>query len=270
MITCNLHTHTNYCDGANTPREMVEAAIEKGFRAIGFSGHGYTPFDLSCCMSEEGMRLYRAEIAALKAEYAGRIDVFLGLENDAGYLHPRADYDYTIGSVHQVEKNGRFYCIDSIVPAFLEAVREVGGGDALALVRAYYDAVVELAESNVADILGHFDIVTKLNNDNALFDMQGKAYRAMAETAMERVVKSGIIVEINTGGMAKGYRDVPYPDPFLWGMMRELGAKVILSADAHSCDMIDYRLDEMALALRDAGFQSRMELTKSGFVEVEM
>lgn len=270
MMISNLHTHTAYCDGMNTPREMVEAAIAKGFRAIGFSGHGYTPFDLSCCMSEENMRLYHEEIPALKAEYAGRIDVFFGLENDAGHLHPRQRYDYTIGSVHYVEKNGRFYCVDEHAQSFQKGVREACGGDSLAFVKGYYDIVVRLAESAAADILGHFDVVTKLNRGNALFDMEGKAYRAMAEAAMKRVVKSGMIVEINTGGMAKGHRDVPYPDPFLWGLMRELGAKIILSSDAHSCNMLDYRLEETAHALRRAGFRSRMELTKHGFVEMEL
>ena len=30
MIKCDLHTHTVFCDGKNTPEEMVLSAIEKG------------------------------------------------------------------------------------------------------------------------------------------------------------------------------------------------------------------------------------------------
>ena len=37
----NLHTHTTFCDGKDTPEELVEAAIAKGFDSIGFSGHSY-------------------------------------------------------------------------------------------------------------------------------------------------------------------------------------------------------------------------------------
>ena len=40
----NLHTHTIYCDGINTPEELVEAAIAKGFDSIGFSGHSYMSY----------------------------------------------------------------------------------------------------------------------------------------------------------------------------------------------------------------------------------
>jgi predicted metal-binding protein len=31
MIKSNFHTHTTFCDGKNTPREMVERALELGF-----------------------------------------------------------------------------------------------------------------------------------------------------------------------------------------------------------------------------------------------
>ena len=35
----NLHTHSSYCDGKDTPEELVLYAISAGFSSIGFSGH---------------------------------------------------------------------------------------------------------------------------------------------------------------------------------------------------------------------------------------
>ena len=35
----NYHTHTTYCDGKNTPEEIVLEAIRLGLDTIGFSGH---------------------------------------------------------------------------------------------------------------------------------------------------------------------------------------------------------------------------------------
>ena len=35
----NLHTHSSYCDGKDTPEELVLYAINSGFSSIGFSGH---------------------------------------------------------------------------------------------------------------------------------------------------------------------------------------------------------------------------------------
>ncbi len=82
MISFDLHTHTTYCDGKNTPEEMVKAALDAGLSCIGFSGHGYAPYDLDCCMTIEGSAAYRAEIAALREKYAGRIAILCGVEQD--------------------------------------------------------------------------------------------------------------------------------------------------------------------------------------------
>ena len=45
MVRSNFHTHTRYCDGKDSPAELAEAAFALGFRALGFSGHSFTPFD---------------------------------------------------------------------------------------------------------------------------------------------------------------------------------------------------------------------------------
>ena len=42
------HCHTRYCDGADTVEAMAEAAAARGLAALTFTGHGYTPHDLSC------------------------------------------------------------------------------------------------------------------------------------------------------------------------------------------------------------------------------
>ena len=76
----NLHTHSSYCDGKDTPEQMVLAAIEKGFDGIGFSGHSYMYYSNYVQMTPEKTEKYRAEIARLKEKYREKIDVFCGLE----------------------------------------------------------------------------------------------------------------------------------------------------------------------------------------------
>ena len=41
----NLHTHTKYCDGTDSPEELVCEAVKRGFSALGFSGHEYSVYD---------------------------------------------------------------------------------------------------------------------------------------------------------------------------------------------------------------------------------
>ena len=74
----NLHTHTTFCDGKNTPEEMVISAIQKGFYSLGFSAHAYAPYGLEYCMrDEEG---YIKEIARLKEKYKDKIEIYLGAD----------------------------------------------------------------------------------------------------------------------------------------------------------------------------------------------
>ena len=59
----NLHTHSTYCDGADTPKEMVERALELGFDTIGFSGHSHMYFSPLIGMTPEATEEYKKEIA---------------------------------------------------------------------------------------------------------------------------------------------------------------------------------------------------------------
>ena len=70
MSKTDFHMHTVFCDGKNTPEEMVRAAIEKGMAAVGISGHSHTWFDESYCMAKEKLPAYRAELTRLKSVYA--------------------------------------------------------------------------------------------------------------------------------------------------------------------------------------------------------
>ncbi|MBR6526439.1 MAG: PHP domain-containing protein [Lachnospiraceae bacterium] len=82
MIPSNYHTHTQFCDGKNSPEEIVHEAICLGCPEVGFSGHSYTFFDESYCMTQTGTQEYIAEIRALQEKYRGKIKILLGVEQD--------------------------------------------------------------------------------------------------------------------------------------------------------------------------------------------
>ena len=72
MIWQDLHVHTTYCDGKNTPEEMVLAAIDKGLVRLGFSGHAYQSFDQEPSMSIEGTAAYRTVEGQWNARVAAK------------------------------------------------------------------------------------------------------------------------------------------------------------------------------------------------------
>ena len=134
----NLHTHSTWCDGADSPRRIAESAIEKGFDVIGFSSHAMLPADpLGWPLTAAKIPGYAAEIRALAKEFASRIEIRLGVEADyvKGACFPdRKTYaalapDYIIGSIHfVVAPDGAWACVDENPQRLVADVREHFGG----------------------------------------------------------------------------------------------------------------------------------------------
>ena len=109
-MLANFHTHTTFCDGKNTPEEIVLYSIENGFDAIGFSGHGFTPYDLRYCMKDT--LGYIKEIKRLKEKYKDKITVLLGCEYDLLSDNDLSKFEYVIGSCHSIIKDGKYLSVD--------------------------------------------------------------------------------------------------------------------------------------------------------------
>ena len=264
---CTVHCHTSLCDGQNTPAEMAAAAFAQGVKVLGFSGHSHTPHDTSYCMSRENTARYRAEIRTLQAEYAGRMTILCGLEWDRWSDEKPEDWDYTIGSVHYVTgpKTGTRYAVD-YRPEDLRACLEEFDGDGCAMAEGYFADVAEVAARRPT-ILGHFDLLKKLNGTGAFFDESSSRYRRAALAALESAAGRVQALEINTGGLARGYREELYPAPFLLERWRQLGGRVIFTADAHSTGGLLFGFDRAAAAARAAGFCRAAVLNSRGEIE---
>jgi histidinol-phosphatase (PHP family) len=239
----NLHTHTKYCDGHDDPEELVLRAIELGFKTIGFSGHEYADYDLDVCMTRENTLKYRAEVLSLKEKYAGRIKIRLGIERDYFSEPDDFPYEYIIGSVHYVKKDGVYISVDDTEEKTERYVEDHFGGDFRSYVEAYYDTIGGIIDKTGADIVGHFDIVTKFNEGNRYFDEHSTWYKKAALRALARVARTRPIVEINTGAMARGYRTRPYPDRFILDEADRLGCPIIVSSDCHNKAELNYGFD---------------------------
>jgi len=243
-LKADWHIHTGWCDGQASPAEMAEAALAAGLEALGFSGHSYTFFDETWCMSPAGTEAYRREVSALREEYAGRLDIFCGVEQDYHSLEPTAGYDYVIGSVHYVRVGTDFLPVDES-PAHLRAGAEKHfGGDIYAFAEAYFETVSRVAEIPGCSVVGHFDLIAKFNEREILFDEGHPRYIAAWQAAAEKLLRSGLPFELNTGAVARGYRSVPYPAPEILRWLASRGAKFLLSSDSHAPGSLCYGFEE--------------------------
>ena len=242
----NYHTHTTYCDGKDTPIELAEAAVSLGCSALGISGHGFTPFDTSYCMSVEGTEAYVRELTELKRRYAEVLDIRIGLERDYYGAEDGYEWDYTIGSVHYVKKDGEYLPVDENETMFRAAADRCFGGDVYAFIEAYYRCVGDIYEKTKCRIVGHFDLITKFNEGGKYFDESHPRYQAAAGEALERLRGKPVLFEVNTGAMARGYRTAPYPAPAIREKILAMGGRMILSSDCHDKKDLLFGLRELA------------------------
>ena len=262
---CSVHTHTTMCDGAGTPEAMAAAAYAAGVKYYGFSCHSFSPnpMDFGCNLPPDTTE-YRRKVLALREEYAGRMEILLGIEWDSWTEGQPQGYDYWIGSVHALrDADGGYYAVDNTPETFRECLEKVFHGDALSMVEAYYKSVAEMA-ARKPDILGHIDLVTKYAERHAFFDETHPRYRKAALEALGAVDPAATLLEINTGAMSRGWRTTPYPAKFILEAWRETGGRVIITADTHHPDTILYGYDKALTAAREAGFQSCVILTAHG------
>lgn len=245
MSDCDLHTHTVFSDGEDTPEEMVSAALERGFKTIGISDHSYTSHDDGWCMKRGAIPAYIAEISRLKEKYAGQIEVLCGVEQDLYADLPPVGFDYVIGSVHYLKKGGEYFPVDENAELLSDAVRRGFGGDPAAFAEAYFAAVAAFADDPKIDIIGHFDLLTKFRARHALFDEDDPRYIRAWQSAADRLVAAGKCFEINTGAIARGYHSSTYPSEKIISYLIDRGARLILSSDSHSRDTIGYGFEEL-------------------------
>src|SRR5262245_56997162 len=178
-------------------------------------------------MREDQLDGYLAEVEALRAEFAGQIEVRLGLEADYAEGHEeelerwlgRADWDLVLGSVHWVA--GDWIDDPSRSPARFE--RE----GAERLYDEYYRLLGKAARTRLFDVLTHFDLPKKHGH-------RPSSVRADAEdAAVVAAREGGCAVEISSAGLRKPVAEA-YPEPRLLSKLVAAGVPVTFSSDAHA------------------------------------
>ena len=264
MILADYHTHSTLDDGKSTLAEMASAACARGLRYFGFSGHSWCPWEEDYCISREKIRGYLETARALKARYEGRMEVFTGLELDLYGQRPEG-LDYAIGSVHGIVRDWVMYAVDESPETTRRTVEEVFGGDPYRYTDAYFELVAQLPEQTGCDWIGHFDLVSKFNQQDPLFDEESPRYLGRALEVLEHLVRKGMCFEVNTGAITRGYRAAPYPAKTILRRLRELGGELILNSDAHHVSHLLGSFQEAEELVKETGFTHVNIWTRDGF-----
>ncbi|WP_166240526.1 histidinol-phosphatase [Paenibacillus turpanensis] len=249
----DLHTHHDRCGHAEGGiRDYIEAAIRHGLGVIGISDH--SPYFgekkdhpwPKITMAKSDFPNYIDEVLRLKQEYAGRIEVLLGVESDFFPEHAqvykevyeRYPFDYIIGSVHQ----------SGGVSIFNK--RRWNGlteKEKIAHKEEYYRLITESAKSGMFDILGHIDAMKGFYP--AFSDIQTDA----VDKTLKVIGEADIAIEINTSGKTKDCGGW-YPSDSILERALHYNVQVTFGSDAHVPDRVGDEWDQVAKRLKEIGF----------------
>jgi histidinol-phosphatase (PHP family) len=217
-------------------------------------------------MSLESAPRYAAEVSAVKKEYLGKMEIFCGVEQDYYSIEPNYKCDYRIGSVHYIKKDSEYVVVDGgSAEELVKRIEKYWNGDRMAMCEEYYEMVSRLPAVTKCEIIGHIDVITKLNELAGLFNTTDRRYIDAAYSAVDTLCKADMIFEINTGAMARGARTTPYPAPDILSRIREMGGRILFNSDCHDKSFLLYGREAAIAAAKNAGFSEYAVLEKGGF-----
>ncbi|MDR2069471.1 MAG: histidinol-phosphatase [Spirochaetaceae bacterium] len=268
MVYSSLHTHTTFCDGRDDIETFCRSAYERGFASLGFSSHApihkKTGLASDWHIPDDRFQEYLDGVLSARLRWAGKLPIYTGLEVDyiQGMIGPAdRDFqslglDYLIGSVHYViPPDGSLpFTVDEPLEEFSQKVREHFGGDGEGVMETYWNAMDDMIRAGGFDLLAHPDLVKKNNRGEQFFSRKSKTYLRGLQKTAELAAQSGIVVEVNTGGLIRGWVDETYPGLRFLRLLKEKNIPLTITADAHRAEHLGGYYAEARKTIMEAGY----------------
>ena len=238
MILSDMHVHSAFCDGVDTPNALCEQAVKIGVQNLGIVAHSYVDFDPIGTLSPDNTKQFIDTVNQLKQAYKGKLNVYCGVELDAMSNISTDDFDYVIGSLHYVKKDDKVFTFDNGETLFTNGVKEVFNGDYYAFCEKYFEMLADFVVTKKPDIVGHLDLVTKYNEGNKYFDTTNIRYQNAVKKAVDKMLNINPYFEVNYGSVIKGAKRMPYPEKWITDYILSKNGKLLLSTDAHKKENI--------------------------------
>jgi histidinol-phosphatase (PHP family) len=273
LCKTNYHTHSTWCDGKASLEEMVQAAIQADLKILGFSSHSMYPFGTNWHLQPRCTTDYCTAVQTLQKKYKDQIEILVGFEAD--YLPPvsfpekerYAEFkpDFLIGSVHFITDESLHhdcFTVDGSCKELEAGIQNCFNGDTKKAVQVYFATQRDMISRGGFDIIGHLDVIRKRNDSMHLFNENDSWYKKELDATAKTVAKSGLIAEINTGGMARAGLKTPYPSPDFLTLLNQYNVPIMINSDAHQTNGIAYKFEFAAQYARNAGYKEVQYLTK--------
>lgn len=245
------HIHTPFCPhGSSDSFELyIEKAIVSGFDEITFTEHAPLPkgFNDPTPDQDSGMDMkyllnYFQQLQQLKEKYKSEIKIKIGLEVDyiTGYEEETCSFlnkfgkylDDAILSVHFLQHDNTYYCIDFSKEVYLNFANQVGGIQAM--YKQYYDTVIQSIDADLGPFkpkrIGHPTLIHKfqLAHGEYIDDQQ------QIEAVLKHMKENNYALDLNSAGLSKPFCKETYPPDGSIKYAQSIQLPIVFGSDAHT------------------------------------
>jgi DNA polymerase (family X) len=199
----DLHMHTTETDGANTIREMAEAALSRGLKYIAITDHSKN-LAMTNGMDDARALAHIKRIRQVDSEMEGRIRVLPGIEVD---ILAEGQLDLDNSTLAQMD-----IVVASVHSRFDQPIEQMT------------DRILRALENPHTRILGHPTGRKVLKRD---------PYALHIDTILKRAAELGVAVEHNASPARADLNDLHLR------LAKQHGCKITVNTDAHSTDELD-------------------------------
>lgn len=258
MNLVDLHVHSSCSeDGVSSIGEYAHRARDLELAEVGFCEHAdFDPRDraygsLDLARYDRELGAAQAAVPGVRLRQGVEITYQASLEDEIRTWLAGHPWDYVVASVHLVDY------VDGW--AIISEPRAIGAyfttHNQRQAYTPYFEELQRAAQSGVAEVLGHFDLVKRYGVgqygpfDPTCFEEEIRAVLCAA-------VENGVGLEINTSGLRQLPRE-PYPALAVLRWYRALGGEILtIGSDAHHADDLGAGVAETLDLARAAGFRA--------------
>ena len=255
-IRTDFHLHSLHSGDSHAPVEdMVLRGLSLGLTHMCFTEHNDFDFPLTEEEPENIFLLdtgnYLQDFLIQQKRYGNHIRLLFGVElglqpvsaaKNADLARSR-DFDFIIGSSHLCDGKDPYY------PAFYQGRSEEEA------YREYFSSILQNLECFTDfDVYGHLDYVVRYGPEKDR-NYSYEKYKDLFDKILLTLIDAGKGIEINTGGVEKGLRQL-HPCTDVVRRYRELGGDIItVGSDAHEPARITASFPRAEEVLRECGFR---------------
>ena len=153
------------------------------------------------------------------------------------------------------EQQSVLYVLTNFTEIMKENVDKHYGGDVYAYCEDYFALMTDLYNKTKCDIIAHFDLVTKFNEKMPMIDTSHPRYVKASNDALDALLKTPAVFEMNTGAISRGYRTEPYPEDSLLDKIAQSGKPLVVNSDTHNTGTLAFLIGETKEKLYKKGYK---------------